>query len=235
MADEIAEDELTRRLRQTHQIEEAGGIAHDLNNQVAIVTMGCDLLRRRLGEGDPARAVVDDIAAAADRAGELTRRLLAFSRAEAAPETDEAPPCTDASQGSETILVVEDQPRLRDVLCLVLKSFGYAVLAARDGADALQIAEGHPGPIHLLLADVAMPRTSGPRLAGQILTIRPAVSVVFMSGYAAEEMERHGGLETVTMWGTPIPPGSALLKKPFGPDELARVVRAALSSGSSRA
>jgi signal transduction histidine kinase len=71
--------------------EATGDIAHDLNNLVAIVTMGCDLLLRRLAEGDPARPVVEDIAGAAVRAAELTRRLLAMSLGDsvgdAEPET----------------------------------------------------------------------------------------------------------------------------------------------------
>ena len=71
--------------------EATGDIAHDLNNLVAIVTMGCDLLLRRLAEGDPSRPVVEDIAGAAARAGELSRRLLAISvgdsDGDAAPET----------------------------------------------------------------------------------------------------------------------------------------------------
>ncbi len=68
-------------------------IAHDLNNQVSIVTIGCDLLLRRLGPGDPSRAVVGDIVAAATRAGELTRRLLAMSAGELPEEAaGEEPP-----------------------------------------------------------------------------------------------------------------------------------------------
>jgi signal transduction histidine kinase len=68
--------------------EATRAIAHDLNNLVTIVSMGCELLRRRFGEGDPSRALVDDISEAATRAGELTRRLLALSPRAALAEAE---------------------------------------------------------------------------------------------------------------------------------------------------
>jgi len=79
-----------------------GDIGHDLNNLVAIVTMGCDLLRRRLAEGDPSRAVVDDIAGAAARAAELTRRLLELGTAEApvVAEADDPPSSVDTREAA---------------------------------------------------------------------------------------------------------------------------------------
>jgi signal transduction histidine kinase/CheY-like chemotaxis protein len=377
------------RLLQTYKLEAigrlSGGIAHDFNNLMAIVTVNCELLRRRIPEGDPGRDFVDDIAAAGARATALTQQLLAFSRAQPAVrvavdlnrivtdlgrmlsrvigedvvlvtrlapdlgaveadrgqieqvlmnlvvnardampsggtltvETGEAdvdagraaelggappgryvtlsvrdtgtgmvpatlahifdpffttkatgkgtglglstvygivkqnggavavqtapgegscftihfpraageappgePPGVPASspQGSETILVVEDQERLRDVIVLVLRGFGYQVLAARDAEDAVRLATTHEQRIDLLLTDVVMPRTSGPVLSARIRGVRPEIRVVFMSGYAADAMERHGGLAE----------GAPLLQKPFGPDELARAVRAAL-------
>jgi len=126
---------------------------------------------------------------------------------------------TAAPEGTETILVVEDQERLREVLGVVLRGFGYEVLAAHDADEALRIAREHEGPIHLLLTDVVMPRTSGPMLAERIRAILPAIKVVFMSGYTADAMELHGGFER----------GAALLQKPFRPDELGRVLREALT------
>src|SRR5262249_10850699 len=96
-------------------------------------------------------------------------------------------------------------------------SFGYEVIAARDAADAIRLAEEHPGTIDLLLTDVVMPRTSGPVLAERIRALRPDVKVVFMSGYAPDAMTRHGSLA-----------GAALLQEPFGRDELEKAMRAAL-------
>jgi signal transduction histidine kinase len=383
------------RLLQTYKLEAigrlAGGIAHDFNNLMAIVTVNCELVRRRLPEGDPIRAFVEDIGAAGARAAALTQQLLAFSRAQpsaravldlnvivtdlgrmldrvigedvvlvtrlaedlgaveadrgqieqvlmnlvvnardampgggtltietldedldaaraaelgvpagpyvtlvvgdtgsgmdaetlahifepffttkatgqgtglglstvygivkqaggaitvksapgqgtrfsihvprvapsARPAEEESAASEDprssgrgaARPAAETLLVVEDQERLRDAIGVVLDGLGYEVLAAKDADDALRIAEQHAGPIHLVLTDVVMPRTSGPLLAERIRDKRPDVRILFMSGYPADALSRHGAAE------------APLLSKPFGPDELARAVRAAL-------
>jgi signal transduction histidine kinase len=384
---EIAERERAEaRLLQTYKLEAigrlAGGIAHDFNNLMAIVTVNCDLLRRRLPQGDGLRVFVEDIGAAGARAAALTQQLLAFSRAQPSSRAvidlnaivtdlgrmldrligedivlvtkladpigaveadrgqieqvlmnlvvnardampaggtltietgddaldearaaeiglpagpyvtlvvrdtgsgmDEAtlahifdpffttkatgqgtglglstvygivkqsggavavtsvlgegsrftihlprvapsvrppePPDARAAvvTGSETLLVVEDQERLRDAIGVVLEGFGYDVLAAKDADDALRLAEQHPGPIHLLLTDVVMPRTSGPLLAERVREKRPGIKILFMSGYAADALPAHGGA------------AGPLLPKPFGPDDLARAIRAAL-------
>jgi signal transduction histidine kinase/ActR/RegA family two-component response regulator len=151
--------------------------------------------------------------------GKGTTFTIYLARTEATvPSGREEARGVTATDGTETILVVEDQERLRDVLGVVLRGFGYEVLAAHDAEDALRIAAQHPGPIHLLLTDVVMPRTSGPMLAERIRAILPSIKVVFMSGYTADAMEQHGGFER----------GAALLQKPFRPDELGRVLREAL-------
>jgi two-component system, cell cycle sensor histidine kinase and response regulator CckA len=374
------------RLLQTYKLEAigrlAGGIAHDFNNLMAIVGVNCDLLRRRIPEGDALRAFVEDIGAAGARAAALTQQLLAFSRAQpssravvdvnaivtdlgrmldrligedvalvtklvdpigavqadrgqieqvlmnlvvnardampaggtltietgdealdearaadlgvpagpyvtlvvrdtgsgmdeatlahifdpffttkatgqgtglglstvygivkqsggaiavtstlghgsrftihlprvapSVPPPEPAGARAAAESGSETLLVVEDQERLRDAISVVLEGFGYEVMAAKDAEDALRIAEQHPGPIHLLLTDVVMPRTSGPQLARRVRAKRPGIKVLFMSGYAADALPDHGGAT------------APLLPKPFGPDDLARAIRAAL-------
>jgi CheY-like chemotaxis protein len=131
----------------------------------------------------------------------------------------EEPPGPESHEGTETILVVEDQERLREVLGVVLRGFGYHIIAARDAEHALRVAQEHDGPIDLLLTDVVMPRTSGPMLAERVRALRPRIEVLFMSGYTADAMEHHGAFQR----------GAALLQKPFRPDELARAVRAALS------
>ena len=382
------------RLLQTYKLEAigrlAGGIAHDFNNLMAIITVNCDLLRRRLPEGDASFGFVDDIAAAGARATALTQQLLAFSRAQptrsvvldlnaivtdlgrmlarvigedvllvtrlaadlgaveadrgqieqvlmnlvvnardampgggtltietknavvdakeaetlggispglhvtltvrdtgsgmdpatlaqifdpffttkglgkgtglglatvygivkqagggisvqsiegkgttftiylarseaAVPSGREEPIGPEAPEGTETILVVEDQPRLREVLAVVLRGFGYNVIAASGAEEALRLAAEESGPIDLLLTDVVMPRTSGPLLAEQIRATRPAIKVVFMSGYTADAMEPHGGLTS----------DAPLLAKPFRPDALGRALRAALGGSQT--
>ena len=218
----------------------AGGIAHDFNNLMAILMVNCDLLLRRIDEADPARAYVEDIAAAGARAAALAQRLLA--QPSAAPEptpdlvrTSSADPHSGARAGADARPHARPTPPLRRRHRarrrgpgaparrhgLVLKSFGYDPILARDAADALRLAEEHPGPIHVLLTDVVMPRTSGPILAQRIRALRPETRVIFMSGYAPDAMTQHGGLAGDT----------ALLQKPFGPDALDEAVRAALGRG----
>jgi len=120
--------------------------------------------------------------------------------------------------GRETILVVEDELEVRNVIVEVARSDGYAVLAALNGSEALAVASQHPGPIHLLLTDLIMPGMSGRELAALLKVTRPDMVVLFMSGYTDTEIQRHDALE----------PGAVLLRKPFALDELARTVREAL-------
>jgi CheY-like chemotaxis protein len=116
--------------------------------------------------------------------------------------------------GSETVLFVEDETRVRELGHLALRSVGYNVLEAPDGEQALRLVARHPGPIHLLVTDVVMPRMSGRALADQLTLARPNVKVLYISGYADEALSRHG-----------VPtPGSAFLQKPFTPGSLARKV-----------
>ena len=158
--------------------------------------------------------------------GQGTRISIYLPCSEAtAPARREETRDAEAHEGTETILVVEDQPRLRDVLAVVLRGFGYEVLAAKDAEDAVRLAESHAGPIELLLTDVVMPRTSGPQLAARIQRIRAGIQVLFMSGYTADAMVAHGGPGA----------GTALLQKPFGPDELGRAVRTALGGSAPNA
>ncbi len=126
----------------------------------------------------------------------------------------------EAAGGSETILVVEDEEALRDVIREVLEEKGYAVLLAADGAEAFPIAESHVGPVHLLLTDVVMPRSSGPELFQRLSALRPGLRCVFMSGYTGHAALRNGML----------PKGQDFLDKPFTMESLLRKVREALDT-----
>lgn len=112
--------------------------------------------------------------------------------------------------GTETVLLVEDQPSVRAVVARSLSRQGYTVLEADNAGEALLIAEDHPGPIHLLFADVILPRLTGPKLAERLRPLRPEMRVLFMSGYLAG--------------ATGIPAGDLLLK-PFVPEVMLRRVR----------
>jgi CheY-like chemotaxis protein len=128
-------------------------------------------------------------------------------------------PVEKVAGGTETILVVEDEPNLREITRIFLEDYGYRVLEAVDVEEALQIAKTFADPIHLLLTDVIMPGMSGRQLASQILTARPEMKVVYMSGYNDDMLVHHEVLE----------PGVTLLQKPFDKVQLARKIRSILN------
>jgi signal transduction histidine kinase/ActR/RegA family two-component response regulator len=124
----------------------------------------------------------------------------------------------EAPRGWETILLAEDDDALRSLGARVLGAFGYKVLVARTGADALRIVAEHVGPIDLLATDVVMPEMSGGQLVEKVLRARPGIRVLYMSGYTDDEVMRRGVIDGAT----------AFLQKPFTPDMLAHKVRAVL-------
>jgi DNA-binding response OmpR family regulator len=126
-------------------------------------------------------------------------------------------------RGSETILVLEDEARVRKLVCEVLAGRGYHVLEAVRGEEAIRIAADHHSHIHLLLTDVVMPEMSGPQVLEQMRARHPNMKVLFMSGYTDEAMMHHGILDS----------GAPFLQKPFLPDALARKVREVLGSSAS--
>jgi PAS domain S-box-containing protein len=112
---------------------------------------------------------------------------------------------TEPTPRHETILVVEDEDALREVTTRILTRAGYRVLAADCGAAAIELAHHHPGPIHLLLSDVIMPKMMGNEVAARVTAIRPGLPVLYMSGYAEPVLTEHGTL----------PAGVIILEKPF--------------------
>jgi CheY-like chemotaxis protein len=124
----------------------------------------------------------------------------------------------DACKGTETVLVVEDAEPLRALIREFLKFGGYTVLEAENGNEAIQIAGAFGGPIHLLLTDVVMPRMGGQQLAEQLMSIRPAMKVLYMSGYPSDGIANSGILSA----------GVVLLEKPFTREILSRRVRQVL-------
>ncbi len=141
--------------------------------------------------------------------------LPTTSQAEAEPETTEEP---TSLEGTETILLVEDQEDVRTVAETALRRYGYHVLEASNAGEALLICERHPQKIHLLLTDVIMPRMGGQELAERLAQVRPDIKVLFMSGYTDHAVLHHGILDS----------GFAYMQKPFVPELLARRVREVL-------
>ncbi|MFP3912452.1 MAG: PAS domain S-box protein [Desulfobacteraceae bacterium] len=117
--------------------------------------------------------------------------------------------------GNETILVAEDEEVLLQTCKHVLERQGYTVLAARKPGEALALAEQHPGEIHMLLTDVVMPEMNGRELAERLQALRPTTKCLFMSGYTADVVARHGVLDR----------GVEFIEKPFSFTELAGKVR----------
>jgi two-component system cell cycle sensor histidine kinase/response regulator CckA len=131
-----------------------------------------------------------------------------------------APKPTVVSRGSETVLLVEDEPALRQLAARVLTSSGYTVLHAGHPHDALTLMAQHTGQIQLLLTDVVMPEMGGRALASRVQAEHPETRVLYMSGYSGGAFLHDGVLET----------GTSFLQKPFTPTTLAQKVREVLDS-----
>ena len=130
---------------------------------------------------------------------------------------------TGLLQGSETILLVEDDPQVRDLASAILTFCGYTVLAADSARAVISECEQHDGDIHLLLTDVVMPGSGGREIAQHVLARRPFTKVLYMSGYTTNAIIHHGVLD----------PGTHFLQKPFTPAALSAKVREVLDSSQS--
>jgi signal transduction histidine kinase/ActR/RegA family two-component response regulator len=133
-----------------------------------------------------------------------------------APHVTETP----APSGAETVLLVEDEEGVAKLARKVLERQGYTVLRARDGAEAVALGQAHPGLIDLLVTDVVMPGMGGPEAADLLRRLRPALRILFMSGYADQAVTGHRILD----------PSVPYLQKPFTPEALARKVRDVLDA-----
>lgn len=141
--------------------------------------------------------------------------------AQIAPPLD-AQPAVRA--GTETILLVEDELGVRQLVCEMMRRLGYQILPASGGAEAIRLIEQHRGSIDLLVTDVIMPQMSGRELAQRLKLLQPSLKVLYISGYTDDMLAHHGVLESNVF----------LLQKPFAPDELAKKLREVLDTPATR-
>jgi PAS domain S-box-containing protein len=134
-----------------------------------------------------------------------------------------AAPQASLPKGKETLLLVEDEAKVREPTRVLLERLGYRVLSAANGAEALATAAAHPGPIDLVVTDVVMPTMNGAELASRLRSARPGTRVLFMSGYDDRILARHGFDDASV----------ELLPKPFSGEALASRVRAVLDARRS--
>lgn len=127
---------------------------------------------------------------------------------------------TSDLSGHETILLVEDEPLVREMTAQVLRTHGYNVLVAENGSEALSVAHDLSSPIHLVITDVVMPQMSGRQLADILRGNRPGIKILYMSGYTENSIVHHGVLEE----------GIAFIAKPFTPTGLLKRVREELGT-----
>jgi two-component system cell cycle sensor histidine kinase/response regulator CckA len=154
-----------------------------------------------------------------DRGSTFTVYLPRVNGVSAATGQEERDKTARARGGAETILCVEDESDVRDVVCEILRDFGYDVIEAADGPSAVCAAEAHTGRIHLLLTDVVMPGMSGYSVAASLVRARHDLRVLYMTGYSGTPAERPASTLDAPM-----------LQKPFEPNQLAELVRDILDS-----
>ncbi len=150
-------------------------------------------------------------------AGQGTTFRIYLPRVDVEPEIrEDVTPATPP--GRETLLLVEDDPAVRELVRELLADGGYTVLEARHPGEALEIAGRYRGTIHLLVTDVVMPQMNGAELARRLVQLRPSLAVLYMSGYTDDLIAQQGILRE----------GTILVEKPFTPEALSRKIREAL-------
>ena len=139
---------------------------------------------------------------------------------EPAENTGLAAAAPKSVQGTETVLLVEDEEAVRSLVRVALQSNGYNVVEAKDAEHGISLLEEFREPIHMLLTDVVMPQMSGKDLAGRLGSLHPETKVLYMSGYTDTAIVRHGVLEA----------SASFIQKPFAPKALLKKVREVLDA-----
>jgi two-component system cell cycle sensor histidine kinase/response regulator CckA len=167
-----------------------------------------------------------DVTVKREPGGSIYSILLPRTEPAVTPSPAETPRARPAPGGTEgppgTVLVVEDETGVREIIRDVLDLNGYSVLEARNGAEALSVASAHAGPVHLMISDLRMPGMSLDELVSRIRAARPDIRLMYTSGHSEEEAVRERG--------GPLPAPGAYLQKPFSVGDLAAAVRRILQA-----
>ncbi len=189
-------------------------IAHNLNNQVLVMSFNCEQLMTRLSEGDPNRQFVEAIIKASGRVAELTRQM----QPQGSPSQPSGEiPARPHSPAAKTILLVEDEVVIRRFMKSCLVSQGYTILEAGHGPEAIATALRYPDTIHLVITDVRLPEMDGFEVVDALRQQRPELPALFISGNSLSDHEV----------GLPHS-NCAYLWKPFKSSELLQKARTAL-------
>jgi len=132
--------------------------------------------------------------------------------------TSESPSAAEICEPPKTVLVVDDEPMVRELETQVLRVQGYKVLATRTPSEALLVARNHAGTIQLILTDVILPEMNGRELSEQLLPLNPGAKRLYMSGYTSNVIARHGVLDA----------GVDFIQKPFTSEDLTVKIREVL-------
>ena len=151
--------------------------------------------------------------------GDGTTFKIYLPRVDEAAKEEKRSAGTEVAAGTETVLLVEDEEAVRHMAQEILKSNGYKVLNASDGAEAVELSAEYDGPIDVMVTDVVMPRLGGREVAEKLSSTRPDMRVLYMSGYMDDAIVRHGVLDG----------RAAFLEKPFTPDALTVKIREVLA------
>jgi len=187
-------------------------IAHEVNNLLAAILTTTDMARSSTDLPPSLRVDLNDIRDAGHRAAAVIKELIVFSESQfvspaAVTDPFAGPPSVAPRDwnDSEVVLLVEDEPTVRAMVCRALRRVGYVVLEAGNGEEALRVIENHAAPIHLVISDIVMPEMSGTELVELLRGWYPHIRVLFISG----DCDGHGQFPKGLVSHT------AFLAKPF--------------------
>lgn len=186
-------------------------LVHDLNNLLMVVSCTSTALLSRLADDDPNRTSVSVILEAGAEAAELGRQLQQHSLASPSISPAACEKQQNSDSGLTTILLVDDEPQLLDLVKKALQPKGYEILVARHGPAAIATALKFRGPIRLLITDLQMPDMNGDELAATLRRDRPDLSVLYISGHADQPTNRR----------VDVRQKDSFLQKPFSMADLA--------------